>query len=457
MGEDMREARRRGIGVSFACGGWLMNYLFGVAKGMQRVGVGRHCELIGSSAGALAAVGLALDSDFDKVVERTVGVYSKEARENFSGMFGVRGYTEDCLEHCGNLQRYKDLGRCRRATVVMSQLIPTLKSIRQSRFKSEEDLKSCLVASCKAFPIAGLPMARNNSLLTDGGFLDFQPMLDSVSTMITVSPFYFSTSDIRPSRYVPAWWALYPPKKSEYEWVFELGFNDACHFIRKKLHIFPWLNPPPPRPLSLSPPHRAKNYSEKKFLALPAPPCLHRSPSAPALAKISEERERIVKWTVDLYPEKPLVQSIERIIGYGRIRSKAIDVCFIVFVCIIWRPIALLLLYLEPALKLLLFTLIGVIQAGVHALAFNDKKSAMLAIKRAKKNVKTELASMKALTRHVPAALNPYHVLATPRSRALMRKGGSLKVPGKDSHYRSPRVSIIRERSLSYRVLQHSL
>ena len=44
----MEERKAEGkIGVSFSAGGWLMNYLFGVAKGLQRVGVQDHCRLIG--------------------------------------------------------------------------------------------------------------------------------------------------------------------------------------------------------------------------------------------------------------------------------------------------------------------------------------------------------------------------------------------------------------------------
>ena len=43
------------------------------------------------------------------------------------------------------------------------------------------------------------------------------------SETVTVSAFYCADADIRPSQYVPLWWALYPPRKEEFEWLFNLG------------------------------------------------------------------------------------------------------------------------------------------------------------------------------------------------------------------------------------------
>lgn len=65
--------------------------------------------------------------------------------------------------------------------------------------------------------------------MIDGGVSDFQPLSESLprSTTVTVSPFYTSHADIRPSRYVPLWWAIYPPRREDFEWVFALGYDDA--------------------------------------------------------------------------------------------------------------------------------------------------------------------------------------------------------------------------------------
>ncbi len=53
--------------VSFACGGWLQFYMFGVAKAFQDHNLVDGIQFLGCSAGALTALGLALDGDFDKV------------------------------------------------------------------------------------------------------------------------------------------------------------------------------------------------------------------------------------------------------------------------------------------------------------------------------------------------------------------------------------------------------
>ena len=51
--------------VSFACGGWLQFYMFGVARALQHCGVAGGVRYAGCSAGALTAAGLALGGDFD--------------------------------------------------------------------------------------------------------------------------------------------------------------------------------------------------------------------------------------------------------------------------------------------------------------------------------------------------------------------------------------------------------
>ncbi|GMF29341.1 unnamed protein product [Phytophthora lilii] len=54
----------RDISFSFACGGYLKMYLFGVAKALQEFDLEKNAKLLGCSAGALAAAGLALHRDY---------------------------------------------------------------------------------------------------------------------------------------------------------------------------------------------------------------------------------------------------------------------------------------------------------------------------------------------------------------------------------------------------------
>lgn len=53
--------------VSFACGGWLQFYMFGVGRALQHCGVAKGVKYAGCSAGALAAAGIVLDGDFDGI------------------------------------------------------------------------------------------------------------------------------------------------------------------------------------------------------------------------------------------------------------------------------------------------------------------------------------------------------------------------------------------------------
>ena len=50
-----------------------------------------------------------------------------------------------------------------------------------------------------------------------------------------VSPFYFSDTDIKPSRYVPLWWAFLPPKSgATVDWLYSLGFHDCLNYFEKR-------------------------------------------------------------------------------------------------------------------------------------------------------------------------------------------------------------------------------
>jgi hypothetical protein len=67
---------------------------------------------------------------------------------------------------------------------------------------------------------------------------DFVPLVigEGISreNTVTVSPFHCSSSDIKPSRYIPFWWALIPPNSSEtVDWIYALGYEDGISYIEK--------------------------------------------------------------------------------------------------------------------------------------------------------------------------------------------------------------------------------
>jgi hypothetical protein len=111
--------------------------------------------------------------------------------------------------------------------------LPQLRNERISTFQSRDDLLQYLLASACAFPFAPL-LFHKDSWYVDGGITDFQPIIDERT--ITVSPFYFADVDIKPSRYVPLWWALFPPNdNSTIDWLYNLGYQDGLHWIDEQL------------------------------------------------------------------------------------------------------------------------------------------------------------------------------------------------------------------------------
>eukprot|EP01035_Chromulina_nebulosa_P017880 gene17880-23496_t len=194
--------------MSFACGGWLQFYMFGVARAIQARGLERDVTYCGCSAGALTAVGLLVDGDFDRAVQFCKEYCLPKAYGEISGLLRLSDYVSKCIDTTIR-PKYKPLPPGLLHIAVTK--LPTLKGEIISKFDDFEDLKSALLGSSAAFPFAKL-VKRKGQWLIDGGLSIFQPVIDD--NTVTVSPFYFSDCDIKPSRYVPLWWAFFPPKSS---------------------------------------------------------------------------------------------------------------------------------------------------------------------------------------------------------------------------------------------------
>jgi hypothetical protein len=280
---------------SFACGGWLKMYLFGVAKALQEVGADRDARMIGCSAGALAATALALRCDFDVIRDYVVNEVVPRAHGSLAGPFSVRQYLSDTLQTCGQLHRYEDLNTAAKKLTVVYSSLSAWASRRVTSFDSKDTLEKSLLASCCAVPIAGMPFKLNGEWVMDGGMFDFQPVYDDKT--VTVSPFYCTNADIKPSRYVPMWWALYPPTQRDVEWLFDLGYEDGLNWAIK--------NGKTPANKKIQIPTRGAEYDGQ--------------------------------WTT----------TVGRVIGYRGVESRVLDVLFVaLFVCL-WKPLAFTLLYME--------------------------------------------------------------------------------------------------------------
>lgn len=291
--------------MSFSCGGWLQFYLFGVARAIQAAGLDKNVQYCGCSAGALAAAGLALGGDFDAAVEFCKNECIPKAHGHVTGLFQLADYVGKCidllmvprfrlLEH-GDLQ------------IAITRL-PFFEAERVKTHQSMKDLKQTLLASCSAFPAAPLVNHSVYGLCVDGGLSDFQPIVDADT--ITVSPFYFSDCDIKPSRYVPPWWAALPPKDCDtIDWTYNLGFDDAMDFFTKK---------------GIAPSPHAR----------------------PDLSDFRRNRKHPF--------DKPRKISYHRFLGYNLLNilpsaalSFIFDLGLLVVLLAIWRPLALITVYIE--------------------------------------------------------------------------------------------------------------
>jgi len=222
--------------VSFSCGGWLQFYLFGVCRAMQSKGLAtKNMKYAGCSAGALAAYGIALNGSFDTAVAYCKSDCVPQARASLAGLFDIHKYATESMHIADCLHRYGEL-EYGKLQVAITKL-PYMTKERAMVYETEEDLRNCLLSSCAIYPFAPLVYHRG-SWNVDGGMTDFTPLVigEGITreNTVTVSPLFCSTSDIKPSRYIPFWWALCPPNCSEtIDWIYALGYEDGIAYIEK--------------------------------------------------------------------------------------------------------------------------------------------------------------------------------------------------------------------------------
>lgn len=297
--------------MSFSCGGWLQFYLFGVARAIQAAGLDHNVQYCGCSAGSLAAAGLALGGDFDAAIEFCKSDCIPKAHGHYTGLFQLADYVGKCVDLL-MVPKFRQL-KTGDLQIAITRL-PFFEAERVKTHNSAVELKQTLLASCSAYPAAPLVRHPVHGLCIDGGLSDFQPIVDADT--ITVSPFYFSDCDIKPSRYVPPWWAALPPKDCDtVDWTYNLGFDDAMAFFAKK---------------GIAP-----------------------SPFArPDLTEFRRNRKHPF--------DKPRKISYHRFLGYNlldilpsRAASFLLDLGLLVVLLAIWRPLALCAIYLELIVRFL--------------------------------------------------------------------------------------------------------
>ena len=310
-GEDLSE-KLKIDSISFACGGWLFIYMFGVAKAMQENQIlTKRVKFAGCSAGGLVSAGLALEGDFEAAKKFCKERCVTRAYASISGIFKIGDYVSECLDYAVDLKKVVSLpkGKCQ----IQFTRLPFFRGERALEYESEEDIKKCLLSSAAAFPFAPLVYHRGYWNV-DGGYTAFQPLIDKDS--ITVSPLYFVNADIKPSRYVPLWWSLFPPNSpNTVDWLYDLGYNDAINWIHE----------------------RSEKLKMGKTVGL--------------------KRTR----SNDFHPfDIPRQISVHRFLGFDVANlthssvSMLMDFCLYLLLLFVWKPIAITMIYMELFVKVVI-------------------------------------------------------------------------------------------------------
>jgi len=195
------------------------------------------------------------------------------------GIFKLREYTLGAIERFSSEEDVPQISGRLEASVTV---LPFLRNERVGQFKSFEHLKQALLASSCLVPLAGSPVWVDGlGYCIDGGLSDLQLLKgmsvggtfskihvkgspEALRSTITVCPFYSSRADIKPSRYLPPWWAFIPPSVAELDAVYRLGCAPcirALHPIRAPHSLLARL----PTPI-LAPLPRLRNFSSAFWL-----------------------------------------------------------------------------------------------------------------------------------------------------------------------------------------------
>ena len=203
--------------------------------------------MYGTSGGALTGCLLFLDIDLDALAEY-VYICAAKARSSWRGAFYLRDYCRGAITQFCTKDAHKILQG--RFEISITRLFPWYKNLRVNQFPSYEFLVQSLLCSACITPLAGLPMwLPGHGLCFDGGVSDLQLLKGlarngtfcklhcrktNPKNLVVVCPFYSSRADIRPSKYVPMWWAFFPPEPYKLKELFELGQKDAHTWADKQ-------------------------------------------------------------------------------------------------------------------------------------------------------------------------------------------------------------------------------
>ncbi|KAK9819058.1 hypothetical protein WJX81_001935 [Elliptochloris bilobata] len=229
---------------TFSSSGWLFVYHFGVVRALKELRLTRDIHVIGSSGGACAASYLFLDVDVEKTVDFICDC-ALYARSHWLGPFKVQSYVK------GALRNFLPRDAAKRLTGNMEvsvTTLPWLGNARVTEFADNAEMENAILASSCVFPAPPVYLPKMKSWALDGGYSDFQLIkgallgrsffsFHKMEDAVSVTPFYMSRADIKPSKYIPFWWCVLPPAPDKLRGLYKLGYRDAVMWLSQNSRI----------------------------------------------------------------------------------------------------------------------------------------------------------------------------------------------------------------------------
>lgn len=242
---------------SFAPCGWYAMYYCGVIQSLRDLKIvprerekedslyptTNHHVYTGSSAGALASFVLAYRLDIKELVSFCHDMSSK-VRKDWKNNWNLQTLLQTFFEKYESLSVPNLNAECIRHINIQITDAKTMDQVYINNWNSYDDLRQTILASCTIPGIVGPPrvvkiQGAQKVWGIDGAFSTLQPShqhQEHQHHQVTVSPFgWFSGTDIRPSVYMPIWWAFYPPDNKGLNLMYQMGYNDTLDWYHRHL------------------------------------------------------------------------------------------------------------------------------------------------------------------------------------------------------------------------------
>ena len=117
--------------------GWLKIYHFGVAKALQERRCAEGAKFVGSSAGSLICLALALDLDFERIRDFQLGCVDR-THGSITGAFRLKQYVDEIMDDMLPDDAFERIGD--RVEISYSAL-PSFLNRRVNRFRDNNHLR----------------------------------------------------------------------------------------------------------------------------------------------------------------------------------------------------------------------------------------------------------------------------------------------------------------------------